>query len=332
MNTGRFLRASAIAGFLALSHSIAAADTPPVAPPEPLHAIVNGKQITLKEFHAAYSNYLRQKYYHGQVPEGKLAEARKEVSDRMIERILLIEDAAKRGLAPDGKRIEQTIQEYDARYAVSQMWQQNRERMLPGLRQQLADQDILQQMEVIGHHFPEPTEQAVADFYTARIDLFTEPEKMRLHTILLKVDPSAPKTLWDAAREEAARIVARLRAGEISFDEAARLHSHDRSAEKGGDMGYLHQGMIPEQVQAQIDTHPLGTVTDPVDVLEGIALFRLDERVQPKVMPMQDVAGRARELLKREQSDKAWEAFIAKLRATASIKMIEAAATSATAN
>jgi hypothetical protein len=47
---------------------------------------------------------------------------------------------------------------------------------------------------------------------------------------------------------------------------------------------------------------------------------------------MQDVAGRARELLKREQSDKAWEAFIAKLRATASIKMIEAAATSATAN
>lgn len=312
-----------VAAIVALSQTAQAEEAAPPAAPEPLYAMVNGKPITQKDFRGAYSNYLRQKYYHGQVPEEQLAPASKEVSDRLVERILLLDEAKQRGLAADEQRIAQTIAEYEARYAASQVWQKSRASMLPGLWQQLAEQDLLHQIEVIGHAITEPADEAVRKFHKARVELFTEPEKMHLHTILLKVDPSATKALWDAAREEAARIVARLRTDKATFEELASLHSQDASADKGGDMGYLHRGMIPEQVQFQLDARPLGTVGDPIDVLEGVAIFRLDERIPAKGMAYQDVAARARELLKREQSDLAWEAFISGLRKTAVIKVVE---------
>jgi parvulin-like peptidyl-prolyl isomerase len=327
MNTNTLL-AAFLASTITLS-SWAADNAPPVAA-EPLFATVNGKTITQQEFHVAYANYLREKYYHRQVPENQLAVARQDVTDRLVDRILLLDEATKRGLAPDTKRIDASIAEYEARYATSQMWQQNRERMLPELRQQLIDQDLLRQIETIGQSIAEPNDQAIRDYYQAHNEYFTEPEKFRLHTILLKVDPSAPKAIWDAARDEAGRIVKRIRSGENSFEELAKLHSHDASAENGGDMGYLHRGMIPDQVVAQIEGHPIASVTEPIDVLEGIAVFRLDERVAPNLRAYADVSERAKDLLKRDLTIKAWETFIADLRKNAAVKIVEPATLPAT--
>lgn len=301
------------------------ADEAPAAVAEPLYATVNGKPITQKEFHVAYGNYLRQKYYHGQVPEDQLAEAKKEVSNLLIERILLLDDAKRRGLSPNTAQISKTIAAYENRYAASPEWQEKRSTLLPGLKQQLEEQDLLTQMEAIGHTVSEPSDEATRQYYKTHAELFTEPEKMRLHTILLKVDPSASKAQWDAAREEATRLIAKLGAGENSFEELATLHSHDKSSEKGGDMGYLHRGMIPDPVQTQIDAQPLGKIGTPIDVLEGVAIFRLDERIPAKLMAYEDVKGRAGELLKREQTDNAWKTFTSALRAAATIKIVEAA-------
>lgn len=324
MNKRIVVLVSTIAGMLTHPITAGAEDAAPRTA-DALYATVNDKTITLGEFHGAFNTYLRQKYYHGQVPADQLQLARKEVGEQLVDRILLLEEAKRRGLLADEARIKQSIADYETRYAASPMWQKNREAMLPGLKQQLAEQDLLRQIEVIGKAVPDPSDEALREFHKTRIELFTEPEKLRLHTILLKVDPSAPKALWDAAREEATRIVARLRAGGAKFEELATLHSHDRSAEKGGDMGYLHRGMIPEAVQNQVEKRPLGAVGDPIDVLEGVAIFRLDERVPPKVMAFEDVAARARELLKREQSNQAWDGFVAHLRKTAAIKMHEPA-------
>ncbi len=315
----------ALAAVLAPPAGAADAAAPAAAAPaaEPLYATVDGKAITQQEFVAAFNNHLRQKFYHGQVQPDQVDAARKEVADKLIDRLLMLDEAKRRGIAADEASIDKTVAEYDARYAGSPRWQQSRELMLPGLKKQLIEQEVLRQVEAAGRSFAEPTDEAVQAFYKTRIDLFTQPEKLRLHTILLRVDPSSPKSVWDAAREEAARIVARLRAGDAKFEELAALHSQDTSAERGGDMGYLHMGMVPEAVQTRIDAFPPGSVGDPVDVLEGVAIFRLDERVPPQVMAYADVAARARELLKRELSEQAWKDFLAGLRKSAVIKFHE---------
>lgn len=304
--------------------AFAAEPSPPATTAsEPIYATVNSKTITLKDFQVAYTTYMRDKYYHRQVPEDQLPLAKKEVTDRLIDRILLLDEAKRRRIVSDENRVALTLADYETRYAASPMWQKNRDTLLPGLKQQLAEQDVLRQMEELGHAFPEPTDEAVQNFYKTRIDLFTEPEKLRLHTILLTVDPSSSKPVWDAAREEAGRIVARLRSGEAQFEDMASLHSNDKSSDKGGDMGYLHLGMIPEPVQKQVEAMPLGKVGDPIDVLEGVAIFRPDGRLPSKIMAYENVAARARDLLKRELSDRTWQTFITGLRSNATIKIMD---------
>lgn len=289
---------------------------------EPLFATVNGKNITLREFHAAYGNYLRQKFYHGQVPEQQLLEAKNEVSTRLVESILFREEIQRRNVQPDTEEVEKQLVSYDLRYANSPAWQQNRETVLPGLRGNLNEQSQLQRLEQGVRNLPMPSSDEARKFYDTRPELFTEPEKIHLHTILLHVDPSSAGTVWQAARDEATQIVKRLRAG-ANFEESARMHSRDKSADGGGDMGYLHRGMMPDILHEKIDQMKVGDISDPIDVLEGVAVFRLNDRKIAKLRAYSDVAERARDLLQRERQEQAWKEFRETLRTKADIKYHE---------
>ena len=108
-----------------------------------------------------------------------------------------------------------------------------------------------------------------------------------------------------------------------NFAELARLRSSDDSAEKGGDLGYIHKGMLSDEAQQVLDQMKVGNISEPVQLLKGIAIFRLDERVQPVVNTFKDSEERARGLLAREKGEAAWEKFLAKLRANTQIRVNE---------
>lgn len=307
------------------ANSGATAPSPVTAVALPLYATVNGKPVTQAEFHSAYATFLRQKFYHGQVPQDQLVQARKEVSEQLIDRILFLEEIERRGIAADTAEVEKQIQGYEQRYASNPNWQKSREVMLPGLRQQLAQQSRLSRLEQIVREVPAPTPDEVKAFYAAKPELFTEPEKVRLHIILLAVDPSSAQPVWDAAMREGESIVNRIRGG-ADFGEQARLASKDSSAEQGGDMGYLHRGMLPESLQAKVDQFKVGEVSEPIVMLQGVGIFRLDDRIPPKLQDFSRVAERAADLLHRERKEKAWQDLVAKLRAAANIVIHEAPA------
>lgn len=287
---------------------------------EDLFATVNGKPISQSAYQAAYASHVRNTFYHREgIADERLKAARQEVGEKMIERLLLLEEVDKRKIIADQQKIDAEIAGYEKRYATSPMWQQNRQTLLPGLKERLAEQNRLERLEQSVRRQEMPSTADTRKYYDAHPALFTEPEKLRLRTILLKVDPSASGAVWDAARAEAARIVAKLRAG-ADFAELARIHSHDRSAADGGDMGYLHLGMVPEALQARIDQLAIGAVGDPIDVLEGVGIFRLEERVAAKHRDFESVATRARDLLVREREKETWRSFLASLRKQADVR------------
>lgn len=303
-----------------------ATQTPPatssVSAAQPLFATVNGKPVSQNDFHTAYSTFLRQKFYHGQVPQDQLQQARKEVTDQLVNRILFQEEIDRRGIKPDLEDVERRIQVYEQRYAGSPAWQKNREALLPGLKQQLEQQGQQSRLEQVVRDVPTPTAEEIKAFYTAKPELFTEPEKLHLFSILLAVDPSSPRAAWDAALREADAMVRRIRAG-ASFADQARLFSKDPSADKGGDLGYLHLGMLPDPLQAKIDQFKFGEVAEPIEMLQGIGVFRLDERVPAKLQPFENVSKRAGELLLRDRQEAAWKGLLAKLRAEAKIVVFD---------
>lgn len=291
------------------------------APAEQVYAMVNGKPITVDEYKILLAATMRQRFYHGNAPESQAEAVRKEVSELLIERALLIEEADRRGIKPDTAMVEQAVADADARYANMPRWQQQREQLLPGLKKQVAQQGQLDQIEKAVRDVPPPADEEVRTYYEQKPELFTEPAKLRLSVILLKVDPSSPKELWEKALEDTQAIYRRIKDG-ANFAEEARLHSTDHTASNGGDLGYVHRGMLPEALEEKIDKFQVGEVTEPITVLEGVSIFRIEERIEPKLRDFPEVASRAKELLRREQQDQAWRETVNRLREAASIQIL----------
>jgi hypothetical protein len=287
-----------------------------------LFARVGPQDITMAEYQAALARAFRERFYHGRPPAADIQEVRREVADELLDRTLLLQEAERRGLRPDSGSIEETLAGYDRRYGENPNWQARRDTMLASLKARLEEDDLLRRLERDVRRVAPPSREQVKAYYEANPDKFTEPARQRVSVILLRVDPSSPNAVWDAAKQEAQTLVDRLRGG-TDFSELARIHSSDRSAEQGGDMGYLHQGMLTEGAQQAVDALPVGAVSDPVRVLQGIAIFRVDERLPERLRSFEDVQARARELWLRDQGNRAWEELKARLKEATKVQIYD---------
>jgi len=311
-----------VAAACAMPLAVAGATAPDAASPtatKPYIAVVNGKAVTVEEFERAFAVTVRQKFYHATPPEGEIEKVKREVADGLVDKALILAEAEKRGVPVDEDRIRETLDGYEQRYGNSPQWKATRERALPELSRELRNQQLLANLEAQVRAIPDPSEKEVRAYYDANKPLFTEPERVHLSVILLKVDPSSPKAVRDQARAEGRDIRERLSRG-ADFAELAKIHSGDPSAAKGGDLGYIHRGMLSEQLHAGIDALKPGEITEALDVLDGVAIFKLIERSSAKQRELADVRQRAGELLKREQSEQAWKRFVAELRSNATIE------------
>ncbi len=314
--------------FLASQHATAdsagqAAAEKAVAHAEPAFAVVNGTTITQREYDEAFAMAARQKFYHGKPPEAELAALQREVGHNLVNSVLLAAEARKRGIKPDAAAVKQTLEGIEQRYGKSEQWLKQRASVLPELTRKLEADSLINRLQVAVRNVPVPSQDKVKAYYESHADKkFTEPEKVRIGVILLKVDPSSPNATWLKAEEEAKGMVKQLRAGG-SFADMAKLRSGEGSAEKGGDMGYLHRGMLPEAAQEPIDKLKAGEISDPVRLLEGVAVFRLAERKPARRVSFAEAQERAAGLLQRELSEQAWNDLIEQVRKGASIRVDE---------
>jgi len=281
-------------------------------------AVVDGTEINAAEYDATFALAARQKYYHRQPPEENLMQFRREVADSLVNRILLLREADQRGVQPDADKIATTLAAYDRNYKDSEQWREKREQMLPLLRDRLEQQSRLEQLEKNVRDTGTPSEAELRAYYEGHAPLFTQPDRVRVALILLKVDPSSPGAVWEQAREEAVGIRARIAKG-ADFDALARLHSADPSADKGGDLGYLHRGMMPAAVHEEVDKLQDGMVSEPITLLEGVALMKVIDRAPSRLMPFDEVRERVTDLWRRTNADRRWTEFITQLRAHATI-------------
>lgn len=283
------------------------------APADRVFATVGDVVVTRQQFEAAFAQAARNKFYHGKPPEGAVAALQREVGQGIVDDILLAAEAQRRNVAPDHGAVQRTLDGYEARYRESAQWAANRERVLPALRAHLERDSILEALRKEVKAVAEPTEEELVKYWESHQDKFTAPEQVKLSVILLGVVPSAPQAKWVEAQAEGAALVKRLREG-ADFEELAREHSKDPSAANGGDMGYQHKGMLPEPAQLVLDKLKPGEVSEAVVLLEGVAIFRLDERRAARLNPLEAVRTRARDLWKRDKGEEAWTQLLARLR------------------
>ena len=275
--------------------------------------------ITRQEFEREVYTAARQTYYHGQPPTGaEFVEFRKTVAEDMIDRKLLLREAKRRKLDPDQEMIDAKIASYEARYGDTERWQSEGPKMVAALRARFEADSLIDVLEADVRSVAPPDSAVVREYYDAKPDLFTEPARNRVSLILVGVPPSASPAIWQEAREEAARIRQRLDENE-PFDELARTHSSDRTAEAGGDMGYLHEGTLSPSAELAIAELAIDEVSEPVQVLEGMAIFKLTEQQPSRLRSFDDVRERAEELWLRDKGEEEWKTLVAELRSASDI-------------
>lgn len=314
---------AAIAAVAGLGASAVAADpAPQTAAGEAVFARVNGGVISVERYEAELKGAFREKFYHGRPPEAKMAQLRREVGDTLIDRVLLLAEAKQRGIEPDTEKTREALAAFEARNRGNPQWQQRRDQLLPLLTQGLEEQSVLERLERAVREVPAPGAEQAREYFDGHRDAFTEPERLRLSVILLKVDPGATQVERDKAGEEAQLIRQRLAEG-ADFAALARERSGDMSAPQGGDMGYLHRGMMPEELHAKLDGVAAGTLSEPILLLEGVAIFRLEERLPAQLKSFEESKERAAALWQREHAERQWREFKSRLRSVATIEVVD---------
>lgn len=288
-------------------------------------ATIDGMPVSYDEFERMVYTEARRTFYHAASPDDETFLAfRRDVANKLVDRKLKLREARRRGLQPNEEYVALEIARYEAQYAGTEQWEAEGDAMLERLAVFFEEESLLALIDAALRQVSDPSEADVREYYEANIEKFTEPEQVRLSVILLPVAAWADRGTWDAARMKAAGILDDIHDGQ-DFADAAREHSADPSAANGGDLGYVHAGVLDGELLRVVTELKSGEISaDPVTVLEGVVLVRVEGRRVPQMHALDKVRQRAIGLWRRDAEQLEYEAAIARLRESSEIILDQA--------
>jgi hypothetical protein len=286
------------------------------------YSMVGNMPITWIDYDNEYASQARKKFYHARPSEDTVAVFQRQIGETLVNNALLVLEAKRRKLKPDEEYVKRQLEQFERRFAKDPNWPEARPRVLPIITERIQNESLRIKLENLVRDVPPPSNKQLRKYYAAHPEKFTPPPQQHVAVIMLRMDPGAPDSDWQKASEQAQDLVKRIRAGE-DFAELARQYSGDRTAEDGGDMGYLHEGMLPGLPELTVSKLKPGETSDPLVLMEGVAIFRLIERKQPAINSFKAVEASAKELLLIEQSDNAWNSLVAKLKKNTPVQVDE---------
>lgn len=147
----------------------------------------------------------------------------------------------------------------------------------------------------------EISDQEIQDYYAQVSDRYRQDEQRKARHILVSFGDDE-----EAAREEAAALAERARAGE-PFEDLARQYSDDGgTAEQGGDLGLVLHSQMPGPLGDAIFSLQEGEIAGPVKSEFGFHIVRLDDSQPGGPLPLEQVRP---ELVRELSDEKAGEAY-----------------------
>ncbi len=133
--------------------------------------------------------------------------------------------------------------------------------------------------------------QALKGHYEQTIDLYSDPNKVKVAHILVSFDETKEGEL-DKAIEKVKGIEKELSEG-ASFADLAKAHSDDPSTKnKGGELFWVSEGnsgLVPEFEKAAFELKTIGDVSEPVQTAFGLHLIKLMDKKQASVSSFDEV-------------------------------------------
>jgi parvulin-like peptidyl-prolyl isomerase len=288
----------------------------------PFPATVNGRPISEPEVAKAVREHVRKTSFHRELTPEQLAQERREAIDELIAEELRAQEARRRGLTVPAGPLEKLAaaeeasaggkDRFDAVLAANGIDRARYREVIerPELSRRLLEEEAAR--------LPAPTRAEALAHYRANPSRYVVAASAHALELCVRVDPSSPADVWKEGQRRALELRTRLVQG-ADFAKAAREAKCDRFAEKGGDLGFVHQGSLDPAMDQALWSLKDGELSEPVRTLRGWHLLRRLETRAERQVPFDQVDEAIRAELREARRDEAAKRLDATLRAKAKI-------------
>jgi peptidyl-prolyl cis-trans isomerase C len=302
----------------------ALADEPAPAKPAKV-AVVNGKEITYKDFERKLKIITQQvmRGQPGQLPDALKDRAKKEAVDQLIYEELLSQECVKQKLKLEDGLVDKELQSLKGRFNNDAQYREILKRMElteDQLKHQITRQALIRKLvekEVISKITLEK-EDAKKYFQSNSAD-FHQPERVKAQHILIKVEPGADEKNKSEARKKLEKVKKRVLAGE-DFGKLAKEYSEGPSNVREGDLGYFSRGRMVKSFEDAAFKLAPNEISDIVETQFGYHLIKVLDHQAAKDPSFEEIEPRVMSILRKKKLQQKYEAYIYKLRQKAKVE------------
>jgi len=288
-------------------------------------AIVNDTLITQSDLNNTFEP-IRKKIVaslSGEEQEKTLREAREAILSRMIDNILIEQEAAKLGITVQDEEVTGTIKN-----VISQkdLTMRDFENILEkeGLSLDAYKKEVKEQItrsRVIRRELRSAitvSDEEIGEYYTKHRAEYEGQTAVRLRQIVLFFPENATDDMKRKTKTDMEAILKRVKSGE-PFDKLASQYSQGPTARDGGDIGFVERGVMnPEMEQIAFSMEP-GQVSGIIESSTGLSIITLTEKRGGGLKGSESVRDEIKDRIMDMKMEKKYDEWIGDLRKKAHI-------------
>jgi peptidyl-prolyl cis-trans isomerase C len=285
----------------------------------PLHADsnvvarVNGVAISALQLDLAVSQQIANTTFHGSVPDEKRSEFQAQALQGLITRELQYQDAVSRGFKPDKKTVKIRMEEIRNKFKTGKEYSKaltdagfTEDDIRSGVEKNLIVEEAIKKTVGDASLWKDADLKV---YYDSNVEKFKQPESIKLRIISI------------ATEKKAADALARVQAGD-GFGMVAAKMSEDNYRAVGGDIGYIHRGMIYPELEREAFKMNPGDVSGLVRAESMWFIIKLEEKKPEQQVMFEDAKDKLKKELEAKRSVELLEKWNKELRAKAKIEQL----------
>jgi len=148
----------------------------------------------------------------------------------------------------------------------------------------------------------------LVEYFENHPEVFNKAEQVRVRHIMVETE------------EEARSIIKKLKNKRNSFPDLARDYSRGLEGDKGGDLGYLEAGQMPQEFD-EIFKLKLNQITGIIQTPYGFHVFKLSDKIPERKMSFQESSDIIKSKLVREAQEVAFKDWLNQIKQEAKIEV-----------
>jgi len=292
-------------------------------------AVVNDDVITLYELNAAFEPYEKniENSYKGNDKDKVIKQARETLFQRMVDNILIEQEAKKSGISVTVKDedVNNVLQDVLTKQKISMPdFLKNiaeEGKSIESVKKEIRSQIV--RMRLLRREVKDKimvSDAEIGEYYDKHRQEYEGKESVRMKQLFLSLPPGADKTVKTKVKAEALRLRELILKGE-SFDLLALNNSQGPAAAQGGDVGFIEKGTIIPEVEAVAFSLPVDQISEVIETSLGFYIIKVVDKKGAGLKPITMVREEIKSKIEDEKLDKKFDEWISSVRAKSHLEI-----------